>query len=105
MPLNSVNKNLRYLKQIKQRNTEQIYDADNVCVCQIDKSSNFLKFEFMSYGKEWEHLKPHTEKDKAVIAEKVIELKQQGLSLRDIGDKLSISHMKVSRILRECNNL
>ena len=27
---------IRYLKQIKQRNTEQIYDSENVCVCQID---------------------------------------------------------------------
>jgi RecA-family ATPase len=57
-------KNLRYLKQIKQRNTEQIYDAENVCVCQIDKPLNFLLFEFVNFGKEWEHLKQHTEKDK-----------------------------------------
>lgn len=98
-------KNLRYLKQIKQRNTEQIYDAENVCVCQIDKPYNFLLFEFLNFGKEWEHLKQHTEKDKENLNEKVSELKQQGRSLREIGAELGISHMKVSRILKDCNTL
>jgi len=98
-------KNLRYLKQIKQRNTEQIYDAENVCVCQIDKPLNFLLFEFVNFGKEWEHLKQHSEKDKEKLNEKVSELKQQGRSLREIGVELGISHMKVSRILKDCNNL
>jgi hypothetical protein len=98
-------KNLRYLKQIKQRNTEQIYDAENVCVCQIDKPLNFLLFEFVNYGKEWDHLKQHTEKDKENLNERVNELKQQGRSLREIGAELGISHMKVSRILKDCNSL
>ena len=98
-------KNLRYLKQIKQRNTEQIYDAENVCVCQIDKPLNFLLFEFVNFGKEWEHLKQHTEKDRENMNEKVIELKKQGRSLREIGAELGISHMKVSRILKDCNTL
>lgn len=98
-------KNLRYLKQIKQRNTEQIYDAENVCVCQIDKPLNFLLFEFVNFGKEWEHLKQHTEKDKENLNQKVSELKQQGRSLREIGAELAISHMKVSRILKDCNTL
>jgi archaellum biogenesis ATPase FlaH len=92
-------KNLRYLKQIKQRNTEQIYDAENVCVCQIDKPLNFLLFEFVNFGKEWEHLKQHTEKDKENLTEKVSELKQQGRSLREIGSELGISHQQAKRIL------
>jgi len=97
--------NLRYLKQIKQRNTEQIYDAENVCVCQVEKPHNFLKFEFVKYGTEWEHLKQQTEKDKENLNEKVNELKQQGRSLREIGAELGISHMKVKRILKDCNTL
>ena len=92
-------KNLRYLKQIKQRNTEQIYDAENVCVCQIDKPFNFLLFEFVNFGKEWEHLKLHTEKDKENLIERINELKQQNRSLREIGAELGISHQQVKRIL------
>jgi hypothetical protein len=98
-------KSLRYIKQIKERFTEKIYDAENVCVCQIDKPFNFLLFEFVNFGKEWEHLKQHTEKDKENLNEKVIELRQQGRTFRDIGVELGISHMKVSRILKDCNTV
>ena len=101
----SSDKNLRYLKQIKQRNTEQIYDAENVCICQIHKPSNFLQFEFIGFGTEREHLKQPTDKDKENLIRKIVELKQQGRSLREIGTELSISHMKVSRILKDCNAL
>lgn len=98
-------KNLRYLKQIKQRNTEQIYDAENVCVCQIDKPLNFLLFEFVNFGKERDHLKQHSEQDKENLIERVTELKKQGRSLREIGAELGVSHMKVSRIIKDCNTL
>jgi RecA-family ATPase len=98
-------KSLRYLKQIKQRNTEQIYDAENVAVCQIDKPHNFLLFEFVNFGTEREHLKQHTEQDKESLKERVFELNQQGRSLREIGAELGISHMKVSRILKDCNTV
>lgn len=90
---------LRYLKQIKQRNTEQIYNSENVYNCQIDKPFNFLLFEFMGFGKEWEHLKQYTEKDKEDQNEKITELNSQGKSLREIGKELGVSHMKVKRAL------
>lgn len=98
-------KNLRYLKQIKQRNTEQIYDADNVCVCQIDKPHNFLQFDFVGFATEQEHLKQPSDKDKENLTEKVIELKQQGRSFREIGAALGISHMNAKRVFDKCNNL
>ena len=94
---------IRYLKQIKQRNTEQIFDSDNVCLFQIEKPHNFLQFSFLGYGTEGEHLRQQTNEDKEGIVEKVKELSQQGKSLREIGTELGISHMKVSRILKNCN--
>jgi len=93
-------KNLRYLKQIKQRNTEQIYDAENVCICQIYKPSNFLLFEFLNFGKEWEHLKQHTEKDRENTIDKVKELSQQGKSQRVISTELGISLGAVNKYLK-----
>jgi RecA-family ATPase len=101
----ATDKNLRYIKQIKQRNTEQIYDADNVCVCQIDKPHNFLKFDFIGFGKELEHLKIRTEKDIEKLKESVLELSKQGKSLREIGNALGMSHSKAGRILNECNKV
>lgn len=94
-------KNLRYLKQIKSRNTEIIYDTDNVILCQIVKDFNFLQFEFITYVRESEHLKPNSEKNNEKIKEQVLELKTQGLSLRAIGERLSISHSKAQRIINQ----
>lgn len=50
-------KNVRYLKQIKQRNTAELYGADNVCVCLVNKPHNFLQYELIGFRREWEHLK------------------------------------------------
>lgn len=97
--------NLRYLKQIKQRNTEQLYGAENVCVCQISKPHNFLQFEFIGHSTEREHLMEPSENSNQVMEQNVLGLKQNGLSLREIGTQLNISHMKVSRILKACNIL
>lgn len=98
-------KSLRYLKQIKSRNTEIIYDGDNVCVCQIDKPINFLQFEYTGLGKEREHLRQPTEKESETLDTTIIELHKEGLSLRDIGSKLGVSHMKVSRVIKSRNTL
>ena len=92
--------NLRYLKQIKQRNTEQVYGEGNVCLCQINKAHNFLQYEFVSYGKEWEQLaKPNDSKYEAMV-EKATSYKEQGYTLREIGRELGISHQKVDRLLK-----
>jgi KaiC/GvpD/RAD55 family RecA-like ATPase len=57
-------KSLRYIKQIKERNTEKVYDAENIAVYQIVKPDNFLHFEFMAYGSEREHLKNISDMDR-----------------------------------------
>ncbi|MDP4286231.1 MAG: AAA family ATPase [Bacteroidota bacterium] len=94
-----LDKNIRYLKQIKARSTEIIYDSENVCICEIGKPHNFLKFMFVRFGNEKEHLKEHTEKDRSGLLEQIKELKKQGMSLRKIGSELGITHMRVKRIL------
>jgi len=70
----NVDKSLRYIKQIKQRNTEHIYDSENVCVCKIDKPHNFLQFEFVDFGTEREHLKEVSDKEKSNIESSVKDL-------------------------------
>ena len=93
-------KNVRYIKQIKVRQTEKRYETDNICVCQIEKSFNFLQFDFVSFGSEWDHLKQLSDEDKVGQNLKIIELHKSGRSLREIGTELGISHMKVDRILK-----
>jgi archaellum biogenesis ATPase FlaH len=96
----NIDKSLRYLKQIKQRNTEPVYDADNVCVCTINKPHNFLKFELERYDTEAAHLRQQEDANREELEQKVMELHKQGKSLRQIADELGIYHSKVNRILK-----
>lgn len=94
-------KNLRYLKQIKQRNTEQIYDTENVCICQISKHHNFLKFEFIDYGDEKAQLKELDKIDREELIRQVKELSASGKTYRQIKDELGISLGAVSKYLNK----
>jgi RecA-family ATPase len=98
-------KNLRYIKQIKVRNTENLYDTENVILCQVDKPYSFLEFQFIGFGKEVDHLKVKTEKDDEKLKDKVIELRSIGKSFREIGSELGISHMKARRTLNETSKV
>lgn len=93
-------KHLRYIKQIKERHTEKIFDAENVIVCQVHKPSNFLQFEFVCFGTEREHLKELTEKDRETNISKAKELSQQGKSQRTIAAELNISLGAVNKYLK-----
>ncbi len=93
-------KNLRYIKQIKERNIPKIYDAENICVFQIEKPTNFLRFDFIEYGKENDHLKQVSEKDKESLIATVKELSANGKSQRDISSQLGISLGTVNKYLR-----
>jgi ATP/maltotriose-dependent transcriptional regulator MalT len=96
----TVDKSIRYFKQIKQRNTEHIFDGDNVCVCQITKPHNFLQFEFIDYGTEYEHLKQLTDTDKQKRIAEVLELKKQGLPNTEIAKKYGVSESAIRKWLK-----
>lgn len=97
----SKDKNLRYIKQIKQRNTENIYNSENVCVCEISKQQSFLGFELIDYSSENEHLKNFTEQDRDSIIEQVKLLSSQGKTQREISEELGISLGAVNKYLRK----
>ena len=103
----STDKGVRYIKMIKARNTEIVYDAENVCVCQIAKPHNFLQFEFLDFGSELHHLKVVSEKEKEELEGQIAELIQTepGISAYAIAKKLCKNEnkfnsfkVKVSRI-------
>lgn len=109
----TLDKNLRYLKQMKERYTEKIYDAENVCVCQIKKDINFLKFEFVNYGTEKEHLRQISESEKLELETSVKGLLQADPAMtayaiakklcKDEG-KFNSFKVKISRIVNKIGN-
>ena len=94
---------IRYFKQIKARNTEIIYDADNVIVCQIEKPHNFLKFDFIEFSTEREHLKQFNENDREQRISEALELKKQGFSNVEIARKFCVSEGAVRKWIKKDN--
>jgi RecA-family ATPase len=99
----TLDKSMRYLKQIKARSTEIVFDAENVVTCLISKPSNFLQFEFCQFGTEREHLKAQTETEKASLEADILALAESepNLSQTAIAERLGTHKMKVSRILKK----
>ena len=92
---------LRYIKQIKQRNTELIYDTQNVIVCKIEKESNFLEFVFVGFENELDHLKPRNNEEQF---NQILELKKQGLPNTKIASTLGISEGTVRHKIKKSEN-
>jgi RecA-family ATPase len=94
-------KSLRYLKQIKVRNSEFKYDSENVVLCEISKPTNFLHFEFSDFGQEKEHLKDFSTTDRDELVARAKTLSADGKTQREIADILGISAMTVNRYLKK----
>ena len=92
---------LRYIKQMKNRHGEFVYDAENVIVCQIEKIDAFLQFVEIGTATEREHLKRPTDSDLSQDILAVKELGQKGYSVREIAKKLNMSKSKAHRLLKK----
>lgn len=93
----------RYIKQIKQRNTEHIYHGDNVILCEIRKELNFLKFNFLEYTNELEHLKTATTASIDTRDAKMVDLIQQGRNNVEIGKELGLSEGAIRKRRNKLN--
>lgn len=92
---------LRYLKQIKARNTEVKFDSDNVLLCQITKPVNFLMFEFLTLAVEQAHLKTLAPNQKEELVFRAKELQKEGKSQRQIAEELQIGLGTVNKYLKQ----
>lgn len=90
-------KNLRYLKQIKVRNTAHLYGTDNVIVCEILKDTNFLKFKILTCSYESDHLKVIKREDREELIDQAKQLNVEGKSQRDIASELGIAASTVNK--------
>ena len=107
MGKSTTDKDLCYLKQIKQRNTRQCYGEDNVALCRLTQPGNFLHFTFEGHSTEQAQLQTagrHSYNRNAIdreeLAKCIHELNAEGLTLRDIAAQLRISKSTVHNILR-----
>lgn len=94
-------KEKRYLIQLKYRSKPIELDYKNVQELTLTMSDGYLHFEYGEYDEERKHL-PRSRDEKAELeADIVDELKKyNGLSYRDIADKLGTSHGTVQRVAK-----
>jgi hypothetical protein len=89
---------IRYIKEIKQRNEPFRYDSDNVIVCEVEKPCNFLQFRFVEYGCERDHL---NESAKDALIRRAKELQAGGKTQREIAAQLGVSLGTVNNWLKK----
>ena len=89
--VSSKESSFRYIKQIKQRNTEHLYHSENVIVCSLDKKSNFLEFQFVEFGSEQSHLKSFGNSDMEERDFQMEMMITEGLSNVKIAQNLGLS--------------
>ncbi len=94
---------IRYIKQLKNRNYPIHFDENNVIECELLKENTFLKFNFVDFTTEEEHLKKPAETSDDRIQE-IIELKNEGKSNVEIGRILGVSESAVRRRLNKFQN-
>ncbi|MCM4169817.1 hypothetical protein KCTC52924_03596 [Arenibacter antarcticus] len=91
---------LRYLKQIKQRNTEEIFHSGNVAICEIIHENSFLGFHFIECDDEQNHLKTFSSDDVDDRNTIVLGLKKEGLTNTAIASQIGVSEGTVRNILK-----
>jgi hypothetical protein len=95
----STGQHLRYLKQIKQRSTAQVYGEDNVCLCRITKPGNFLQMRFEGHSHERLHLRSRSLLNNQLLAPQVAELAAKGYKQRQISKELHIALGLVNKLM------
>lgn len=95
--LSAKDESLRYVKMIKNRNTS--FSNTAVRLYSIVKERGYLHFKFEGESTEREHLKEVTEEDEEKLNKRIIYLKDQGKSYREIAKETGVSLGKVQRTL------
>ncbi|MFD2520523.1 AAA family ATPase [Emticicia soli] len=96
--------NTRFLKQIKTRMNEYLFNSDNVAVCQINKPGNFLQFELIGFDSERHHMKEVGEKEKEKRIADALEMKKMGLNNTEIAKRFGVAETSVRRWLKKEKN-
>ena len=110
---------LCYIKQIKQRNTQQLYGESNVALCRITKTptspkkpANFLHFNFEGFGAEQPHIQipgrhgyNRALANHQQLATQIAEMEAEGLSQRQIARQLNMAAGSVNKLAHQADSL
>lgn len=92
---------IRYIKQLKNRNYPIKFGPDNVINCQITKENCFLKFDFLGFGSEKSHLQQDNKETDLIKYQEVRDLKDSGKSNVEIANTFKCSEKTIRRWLKK----
>jgi predicted ATP-dependent serine protease len=95
----------KYIKLIKCRSGEKVFDTDSVISVKIDKDDCFLGFEYLDCENEFEHIKDYQKEQNRIeqkgLKEEAIRLHLEGKSYREIARLLCVSKSTIERWINE----
>jgi len=103
-------KSQRYLKQIKARNCQVVFDTENVGVFEIIKPGNYLHFNYTGTANEYEHLKIQSNEEALEFETQVFERMTENPDISAYAiakelcphpSKLKSYNVKVSRMMKK----
>ncbi|MFD1167183.1 AAA family ATPase [Sphingobacterium daejeonense] len=97
-------KNIRYIKQLKVRSGELVYDEENVLVCELTTRSGFLGFSEIGYQNERDLLKVQESSNYEDKIQEVLHLKSTGMSNVQIARQIGRSEGTIRNWLDKANN-
>lgn len=93
---------IRYIKQLKARNSEIKYGTNNVPIFRLEKQGNFLGFTFSHFDFEKDILNPQNESTKHSKYDEIVELLKAGKSYTTIMEQLDINNKAiVARVAKQ----
>ncbi|MBI5538935.1 MAG: AAA family ATPase [Bacteroidia bacterium] len=95
--------NIRYIKQLKSRSSEVVYDSNNVICCEIAKKDSLLTFTLLTFTTENEHLNFDPASQKEEQKEAARELRREGKSVREISQQLGVPVTTIHRWTKNLN--
>jgi len=92
---------IRYIKQIKARNSAFEYGTDNVLAFKLTKEDNFSGFTFLKYAHESDYLTQVTREERENRRQQAKELKDDGWTNEMIADKFGVTEGAVRKWLKQ----
>ena len=92
---------LRYIKQIKVRNGDFTYGADNVMLCSIEKLGAMLQFSPIGTARERDHLREPSASAIEAACNRAKQLYAEGYNVRQIAAEMGKSKSAIARYLKQ----
>lgn len=96
---------LRYAKTVKFRSGAYPCPADHVAVYRLQKVDNYTQFVFQAYGNEREHLREKNAVTDMEDMQEFVNLKAQGMSLKEIAEETGFSKTTIHRKLKKAQEV